>query len=650
MTFCKNFILFCRLLTINSQKLKKIYYFCENFVVKRNFEMKIEEKKQVVIRFSGDSGDGMQLAGNIFSAVSAVLGNDICTFPDYPAEIRAPQGTLSGVSGFQVHIGDRVLTPGDSCDVLVAMNPAALKTQIKFTTPQTIIITDSDSFAQKDLEKALFATNNPFEELGIKNTIIEAPISSMCKESLKDSGLDNKAILRCKNMFALGLVCWLFNRPLEHAVHMLKNKFQKKPTIAEANIKVLNDGFNYGHNIHASVSTYRVESKTAKEKGFYTDVNGNTATAYGLIAAAEKAGLKLYLGSYPITPATDILHELSKRKDLGVITVQCEDEISGAASSIGASFAGALAVTTTSGPGICLKSEAINLAVMAELPLVIVDVMRGGPSTGLPTKSEQTDLLQALYGRNGESPLPVIAATSPANCFDAAFYASKIALECMTPVILLTDGFVANGSSAWKIPSLKDYPAINPPYVNESIDASTWKPYLRNKENDVRYWAIPGMEGFQHRLGGLEKDYTTSAISTEAKNHHLMTETRQQKIEKIADSIPELQVEGDKDSDLLIVGWGGTYGHLHSAMEICREEGKKIALAHFQFINPLPKNTAEVLQQYKNIVVVEQNMGQFAGYLRMKVENINIKQYNRVEGQPFNAKALAEVITKLLEE
>lgn len=614
-------------------------------------QMMVKELDRVVVRFSGDSGDGMQLAGNIFSNLSAVLGNDISTFPDYPAEIRAPQGTISGVSGFQVHIGaDKVFTSGDKCDVLVAMNPAALKTNVKFLTPQSVIIIDSDSFTQKDLEKALYKTDDPFTELGIHNQVIEAPISSMCKESLKESGLDNKACLRCKNMFALGLVCWLFNRPVAHAEHMLGNKFAKKPAIAEANIKVLNDGYNYGHNIHASVSTYRVESKGEKKKGLYIDVNGNTATAYGLIAAAEKAGLRLFLGSYPITPATDILHELSKHKELGVITVQCEDEISGCCSAIGASFGGCLAVTSTSGPGLCLKSEAINLAVISELPLVIVDVQRGGPSTGMPTKSEQTDLLQAVFGRNGESPLVVLAATSPTDCFDSAFNAAKIALEYMTPVILLTDGYIANGAAAWRIPSMDGYPEIKPHYVSKDMQEG-WKPYKRDPESNVRYWAVPGTEGFMHRLGGLEKDYTTSAISTDSTNHQKMTLTRQAKIDYIANFIPDLEVVGDKeDADLLIVGWGGTYGHLYSALEMMQARGKKVALAHFKYINPLPKNTAEVLKKYKKVVVAEQNLGQFAGLLRMRVPGVDIKQFNRVKGQPFNVLRLVEEFTKMMEE
>ena len=556
-------------------------------------EMIVKELDQVVVRFSGDSGDGMQLAGNLFSTISATVGNDISTFPDYPADIRAPQGSLTGVSGFQVHIGaEKVFTPGDQCDVLVAMNAAALKTQYKFAKSTACIIIDTDCFQKSDLEKAAFKTDDPIEEMGIQNDVIAAPISQMVKDCLADSGMDNKSMLKCRNMFALGLVCWLFNRDLTIAENFLREKFAKKPAIAEANIKVIHAGYDYGHNTHSSVAhTYRIESKTVNP-GKYMDVTGNKATAYGFIAAAEKAGLKLYLGSYPITPATDVLHELSKHKSLGVVTVQCEDEIAGCASAVGASYAGALAVTSTSGPGICLKSEAMNLAVIMELPLVVLDVQRGGPATGLPTKSEQTDLLQVLFGRNGESPMPVLAATSPTDCFEAAFEASKMALEHMTPVVLLTDAFVANGSAAWKLPKLAEYPAINPPYVPAELKG-TWTPYQRN-EKGVRYWAIPGTEGFTHILGGLEKDNATGAISTNPENHHLMTQLRQQKIDKI--QVPDVVVEGDKDdAELLVVGFGGTYGHLHAAMDEMRAAGKKVALAHFKYINPLPANTAEVM-------------------------------------------------------
>ncbi|MDC7137301.1 2-oxoacid:acceptor oxidoreductase subunit alpha [Bacteroides zhangwenhongii] len=610
-------------------------------------EMMVKELEEVVVRFSGDSGDGMQLAGNIFSTVSATIGNDISTFPDYPADIRAPQGSLTGVSGFQVHIGaEKVYTPGDKCDVLVAMNAAALKTQYKFAKSTACIIIDTDAFQKSDLDKAAFTTDNPIEEMGIKQDVIAAPISQMVKDCLADTGMDNKSMLKCRNMFAVGLVCWLFNRDLNIAEDFIREKFSKKPEIAEANIKVVRAGYDYGHNTHASVAhTYKIESKAAVP-GKYMDITGNKATAYGFIAAAEKAGLKLYLGSYPITPATDVLHELSKHKSLGVTTVQCEDEIAGCASAIGASYAGALAVTSTSGPGICLKSEAMNLAVIMELPLVVLDVQRGGPATGLPTKSEQTDLLQVLFGRNGESPMPVIAATSPTDCFDSAYMAAKIALEHMTPVVLLTDAFVANGSGAWKLPKLANYPAINPPYVRPEM-SETWTPYQRDPKTGVRYWAVPGTEGFTHVLGGLEKDNKTGAISTDPENHDLMTRLRQQKIANI--EVPDVEVEGDKeDAELLIVGFGGTYGHLHAAMDELRANGKKVALAHFKFINPLPKNTAALMKKYKKVVVAEQNMGQFAGYLRMKVDGFVPYQFNQVKGQPFVVNELVNAFTEII--
>ena len=606
---------------------------------------------RIAVRFSGDSGDGMQLAGNIFSTISATVGNDICTFPDYPADIRAPQGVLTGVSGFQVHIGaDKVLTPGDQCDVLIAMNPAALKTQHKYCKPTGAIIIDTDSFTAKDLLKAEFKTDDPIAELGITCEVVPCPITSLCHETLKESGLDNKSIVRCKNMVALGLVCWIYDRDLSLAENMLRAKFAKKPEVADANIKALRAGYDMGHNTHTSIShTYSVESDSEKKKGRYMDINGNKATAYGLIAAAEKAGMQLFLGSYPITPATDILHELAKHKSLGVITMQAEDEIAGCASAVGAAYAGALACTSTSGPGVCLKSEAINLAVITELPLVIINVQRGGPSTGLPTKSEQTDLLQALYGRNGESPIPVIAATSPTNCFDAAFNACKIALEHMTPVILLTDAFIANGSAAWRLPDMAQYPAITPPYVTPEMQEG-WTPYKRNPENDVRYWAVPGTPGFTHRIGGLEKSAATGAISNDPANHHSMVETRARKVENIAFDIPELKVEGCEDADLLIVGFGGTYGHLCEAMQQMNNEGKKVALAHFQYINPLPRNTEEVLRKYSRIVVAEQNMGQFAGYLQTKMSDIKLHRYNEVKGQPFTVATLIEEFTKIMEE
>ena len=611
--------------------------------------LQVKELDQVVVRFSGDSGDGMQLAGNIFSTVSATVGNGISTFPDYPADIRAPQGSLTGVSGFQVHIGSgKVYTPGDLCDVLVAMNAAALKTQYRYAKPGATIIIDTDSFGPKDLEKAQFKTEDYLGEMGIDaDRVVCCPMTQMVKACLADSGMDNKAMLKCRNMFALGLVCWLFNRDLQLVANFLREKFAKKPAIAEANIKVIQAGYDYGHNTHASVpATYRIES-TEKVPGRYMDITGNKATAYGLIAAAERAGLRLFLGSYPITPATDILHELAKHKSCGVITVQCEDEISGAASAIGASFAGALAATSTSGPGICLKSEAMNLAVIDELPLVIIDVQRGGPSTGLPTKSEQTDLLQALYGRNGESPMPVIAATSPTDCFYAAYEAAKIALEHLTPVVLLTDAFIANGSGAFKLPaSMDELPKIAPHYVTPE-QKGNYTPYERDPESLVRYWAIPGQEGYTHILGGLEKDGRTGAISTDPENHDQMCRLRAEKVARIP--VPDLEVEGDKDdADLLIVGFGSTYGHLHSAMDELRRQGKKVAHAQLKYINPLPKNTTDVLLKYNKVVVAEQNLGQLAAYLRSKVDGFVPYQFNEVKGQPFVVSELVEAFESII--
>ncbi len=610
-------------------------------------QLEVKELDQVVVRFSGDSGDGMQLAGNIFSTVSATVGNGISTFPDYPADIRAPQGSLTGVSGFQVHIGaGKVYTPGDKCDVLVAMNAAALKTQYRYAKPGATIIIDTDSFGPKDLEKAQFQTEDYLGEMGIDpDRVIQCPLATMVKDCLADSGMDNKAMMKCRNMFALGLVCWLFDRDLNLVANFLREKFAKKPAIAEANIKVIQAGWDYGHNTHSNaINVYRVETKE-KTPGRYMDITGNKATAYGFIAAAEKAGLRLYLGSYPITPATDVLHELSKHKSCGVITVQCEDEISGCASALGASFAGALGVTSTSGPGVCLKSEAMNLAVIMELPLVVLDVQRGGPATGLPTKSEQTDLLQALFGRNGESPMPVIAATSPADCFDAAYQAAKIALEHMTPVVLLTDAYIANGSGAFKLPQMAQLDAINPPYVPEELKGK-WTPYMR-AENGTRYWAVPGREGFTHILGGLEKDSNTGAISTNPENHDLMTRLRQQKIDNI--QVPDLEVDGDvNDADLLIVGFGSTYGHLHAAMDELRAAGNKVALAQFKYLNPLPKNTATVLSKYNKVVVAEQNMGQLAAYLRMKVDGFVPYQFNQVKGQPFIVEELVNAFKNII--
>ena len=611
----------------------------------------IKDLNQVTIRLSGDSGDGMQLSGTLFSTLSAVFGNEIATFPDYPSEIRAPQGTLQGVSGFQVRIGsENIHTSGDLTDVLIAMNPAAFKVNVPHLRKDSIVIYDTDSFQKRDLEKALFETDDPFMEMDMNELqLVPIPITSMTKASLKDMGMDMKSVLRSKNMLALGVVCWLFNRPIEVADKLLMQKFGKNPKLVEANIKVLNDGYNYGNNTHLSVSTYRIEALELT-KGFYTDINGNLATAYGLLAAAEKADIQLLLGSYPITPATDILHELAKRKDFGVKALQMEDEIAGICAALGASYAGSLAVTTTSGPGLALKGEALGLAVMTELPLVVIDVQRGGPSTGLPTKSEQTDLNQALYGRNGESPVVVIAALSPTDCFDSAFWASKLALEHMTPVVLLTDGYIANGSSSWKIPSMSDYPEIKPNYVQNYNEEKNWTPYVRNEKTKARYWATPGMPNYAHRVGGLEKDYHTGVISSDGDNHQLMTDTRQAKVDNIADYIPELEVMGDNDAETLIVGWGGTFGHLLEAYRDIKDQGYKIAFTQFKFIAPLPKNTSEVLKRYSRIIVAEQNEGQFANYLNSQIKGLNIHKYNRTTGQPFLVWKLVEEFINILEE
>lgn len=613
-------------------------------------ETSVKTLDKVVVRFSGDSGDGMQLVGNIFTNVSAGLGNQVSTFPDYPAEIRAPQGSLGGVSGFQVSVGNNVHTPGDKCDVLVAMNAAALKQNAHHVKHGGVIIIDIDSFKEADLRKALYATDDPIRELGISAQVLDVPVTSMTKAALSDSGLDNKSIIKCRNFFALGLVCWLFDRPMKSVEHFLSKKFAKKPAILEANLKVLNAGYDYGHNIHASVSTYRIESEAARP-GVYTDINGNTATAWGLIMASEKSGRPLFLGSYPITPATDILQELAKRKDLGVKAVQMEDEIAGVCSAIGASFAGDLAVTSTSGPGLALKSEGIGLAVIAELPLVVIDVQRGGPSTGLPTKTEQTDLMQALYGRNGESPVVVVAPASPTDCFTMAFEAARIAIEHMTPVILLSDAFIGNGSSAWRIPDPDEYPAIRPNYLPaERIAEGGWRPYERDPQSLVRYWAIPGTEGAMHRLGGLEKDCVTGAISTDPLNHEKMVMTRREKVARIANDIPMLETLFDTpDADTIILGWGGTYGHIRTAVQELNDAGQKVAFTHFRYINPLPANTGEVLSRFKTVIVAELNTGMFADFLQARFPHLNIRRINKIQGQPFLVEELVDAARQIID-
>ena len=610
---------------------------------------KVIDTNDVVIRFAGDSGDGMQLTGSLFADMSAIYGNELSTFPDYPAEIRAPHGTVSGVSGFQVHIGSKdVNTPGDYCDLLVAMNPAALKANAKWCKHTAMILVDVDAFGETEMKKAGFLTDNPFAELHVEDrALIAAPITSMTKESLKDSGMDLKSILKCKNMFTLGMACFIYSRPLEYIYSYIEKKFAKKhPEFIEPNRKVLNDGFNYAANIPAIPDTYTVEPAKLK-KGLYRNMTGNQAIAWGLLAASEKSHLPLFCGSYPITPATAILEELAIHKSLGAKTLQAEDEIAGICTAIGASFAGNLAVTTTSGPGLSLKSEAMGLAVMAELPLVIVDVQRGGPSTGLPTKTEQTDLLQALYGRNGECPVVVMAAKSPAGCFDAAFYAAKIALEHMTPVILLSEGFIGNGSEPWLIPSMSQYPEIKPPFASGLHLGDKFKPYERDPETLVRKWAVPGMKGYEHRVGGLEKNHD-GVLSNDPENHAAMVAEREEKIRRISKYIPELKVEGPASGKLLIVGWGGTFGHLLTAYHTLVQEGREVSFAHFEYIKPLPRNTEAVFAGFEKIIVCELNSGMFCAYLRGLFPDKDFRQYNKVQGQPFLVSELVEAIRKEL--
>ena len=612
-----------------------------------NTSQQPEVLEAVIIRFVGDSGDGMQLTGTQFSDTSAMFGNDIATFPNYPAEIRAPQGSLYGVSGFQVHIGSvEISTPGDSVDLLVAMNPAGLKTNLQAVKPGHTVIVDTDSFTKKNLEKAQYESN-PLEDGSLENyRVIEVSMTSMTKETLKNvEGLDNKSITRSKNMFALGMVYWMYDRSTEHTIEFFNKKFQSKPHIIAANTKVLNAGYNYANTLELIPNSYTIVPAKMKP-GKYRIIMGNTATAWGFLAAAEKSGLELFLGSYPITPATDILHEIVKHKHFGVKAFQAEDEIAGIASAIGASFAGDLAITTTSGPGLALKGEALGLAMMIELPLVVVDVQRGGPSTGLPTKTEQSDLLQALYGRNGESPVIVIAASTPANCFDYAYEAAKLTLEHMTPVILLTDGYIANGSAPWKIHSVDDMPEIKNNIIKKATDK--WHPYDRNEDTLARNWPIPGSPELEHRVGGLEKDRVSGNVSYVPENHEYMTKIRAEKIKRVQNYIPEMKTEFAESGDLLVIGWGGTYGSLYSAIKHLKEEGyKNIGFAHFNYINPLPKNTEEILSKFKKIIVCELNNGQFAKVLNMNFTGYDFIQLNKIQGLPFANNELTQKFKQL---
>ena len=604
------------------------------------------EREEVVIRFSGDSGDGMQLTGTLFSDTAALFGNDLSTFPDYPAEIRAPQGTVGGVSGFQVHLGhSEINTPGDFSDVLVAMNPAAIKANAKWIKPGGTIIYDEGNFTDKNIEKAGYEKDPIVEEKLDGYNIIAAPISAMVKEALKDFGLDPKSILRTKNMFALGMVYWLFDRKLDYTEEYFEKKFQKKPGMAEANKIALRAGYYYAETIEALSPVYKILPAEIA-KGTYRNISGNAATAWGFIAAAEKVGLKLFIGSYPITPATGILEELAARKDLGVISFQAEDEIAGICTSLGASFAGNLAITSTSGPGMALKSEAIGLAVMAELPIVVVNVQRGGPSTGLPTKTEQADLMQALYGRNGECPVVVIASSTPSDCFHFAFEAARIALEHMTPVLLLSDNYLANGTEPWRIPKMKDLPKINPPFADRK--EIPFLPYKRDNEKLARSWAVPGTPGMEHRIGGLEKT-VKGTVSYIPENHELMVKLRAEKVERVANEIPDLIVYGADSGDILVVGWGGSYGYLITAVRELQAAGHKVSLVNFNYINPLPKNVKDVFRKFKKIVVCELNMGQFADYLRIKHQEFTYEQINKVQGLPFTINDIKGKCIKMLE-
>lgn len=616
---------------------------------------KVIDANDVVIRFAGDSGDGMQLTGTLFANTSAMYGNGLATFPYYPSEIRAPKGTVAGVSGFQVHIGNsHINTPGDDCDMLVAMNPAALKSNADCMKRTAFLLVNGDTFDAQGLKKAGLS-DNPFEELGVEDrTILVAPITSLTEESLKESGLDLKTIHKCKNMFTLGMACFIYSRPIELVYDYLEKKFgKKKPALVDINKKVLFDGFNYAANIQAIPNTYKIEPAPL-EKGFYRNVSGNQALAWGLIAASEKSGLPLFCGSYPITPATAILEELAIHKNLGVKTMQTEDEIAGICTAVGAAYAGNLAVTTTSGPGLSLKSEALGLAVMTELPLVLVNVQRGGPCTGLPTKTEQADLSEALYGRNGESPLVVIAAHSPSHCFDMAFQAAKIALEHMVPVVLLSEGFLGNGSEPWKIPSMSDYPEIKPNVLDiekdkEYIDEERgFQPFQRDPETLARKWAVPGMTGMEHRVGGLEKNHA-GVLSNSPTNHELMVKERAEKVARVALELPEIELVGPKKGKTLLVGWGGTYGHILSAVSDLKEEGIEVSYAHFDYINPLPKNTEEIFSNFENIIVCELNMGQFANYLRTQLPQFKYLQCNKVQGQTFFVRDICKAVRDVVE-
>ncbi|MFC1734115.1 2-oxoacid:acceptor oxidoreductase subunit alpha [candidate division KSB1 bacterium] len=612
-----------------------------------NKNINVIELEDVVVKFAGDSGDGMQLTGALFSDATALAGNDFATFPDYPSEIRAPENTVAGVSGFQIHIGHKdIHTTGDQADILVAMNPASLKSNLKWLKKGSTILVDTDSFIEKSIQKAGY-DSNPLEDGSLNDyNVIDAPITTLTQESLKDLDINMKAAYKSRNMFALGIMFFLFSRDFKATDKFFEVKFKKNPQIVEANKRVLRAGYNYAETIEA-ISTIVIEPANLK-KGTYRNITGNVATAWGFLAAAEKCGLDLFLGSYPITPASEILQELSKYKELGARVFQAEDEIAGICSAIGASYTGSMAITTTSGPGLSLKSEAIGLAVITELPIVIVDVQRGGPSTGLPTKSEQSDLVQAFFGRNGECPVIILAATSSSNCFYYAYMASKYALEHMTPVILLTDGYLANGSEVFKIPKMSEMPEIELQIVK--ANDPDYKPYKRDPEKLSRKWAIPGTEGLRHRIGGLEKEDITGNVSHDPLNHQKMSEYRDEKVKRVVNYIPEQEVFGEQEGELLIVSWGGTYGVMYESVEEMHHEGKSVSLAHFSYLNPLPKNTEEIFSKFKKIVVCENNLGQFVNILKMNFPHFEYKQFNKIQGLPFLISELKEKFNQILEE
>ena len=609
-------------------------------------EKATQERESVVIRFAGDSGDGMQLTGTRFTSESVLAGNDVGTLPDFPAEIRAPTGTLYGVSAFQINFSNKnVYTPGDDLDALVCMNPAALKTNIADLKQNGILIVDPAEFTSANLRKAEYE-NNPLEDNSLdKYQVYQVEVTKMTTLALKDTGLPNRSVMRSRNFFALGVVSWLFNRPIEPTLEWIQQRFGKTPVVAEANTLAIKGGYNLGENTDMFASSYEIKPAEI-DPGTYRNITGNSATALGFVIAAQKAGLPLFLGSYPITPASDVLHELAEYKNYNVYTFQAEDEIAGVGAALGAAFGGALAITTTSGPGMNLKGETMGLAASVELPMVITNIQRAGPSTGMPTKPEQTDLLQAIYGRHGESPLPVIAASTPADCFHAAFEAARIAMKYMTPVILLTDGFLANASEPWLLPSVDDLPSIP---VEFRTDPQGFFPYLRDEETLARPWVKPGTPGLEHRIGGIEKDYLTGNISYAPANHEQMVRVRHQKVAKITQEIPPTEVKGPKQGKLLVLGWGSTYGAIAAAVEAAQAQGHAVAHAHLRYLNPLPADLGDVLSRYEKVLVPEMNMGQLLRLIRADylVDAVGL---NKIQGRPFKVSEVATRIARMLED